>query len=1010
MTEINNRTISSHDGKVHAVGTVILFLSFAVLIACICKSILSQILKNKFPVPFTVIVLIFGFIIGFIIAHIDVMDNDFLLGEKELREINPHMIYYIFLPLLIFDSSFNSQYYVIQPQILSAILLAGPGVLISISIVAVVAVYIFPYNWSWLVALMFGSILSATDPVAVVALLHVSGASISLASLIDLESLLNDGSAFVIFMILRDIIIGRCDSAQKVVIDTVKFTIGGSAFGFACGILAVIVLNRINNELEVEIISTFGLAYLIFYVADVELGVSAVLALVVMGLFMAKHKYCISSRVQIPMVNTWRIIIDFANILIFMITGIILAQSLVGTKATIVALDFGFSIVLYIALHVGRLLSVLIVSPLIHWSGVHLSWKEYTILTWSGLRGRRLLYFEKHVPFLGTPESETVLLQALIHMRKLTLNQLHKMKKEKQFSDVDWNLLNEYLPEKLVQKMDSERKTNVYRRFSITSDSFCSPSSTSCPTTTITDIEPKEIPNIHEMDYVPINVMLNQQDISHQDVVLSMIDFRPDDKEKNDNFRNELTIRFLTALSVDYEKQWYIGMIRRRTLYILIKSVEKAKHQHSLKLHWRLIVKSFRLSKWLLNLMRFDYIDWITKQFNKLLFDHIFLTIELILAFYSARTRMDNLRMQFPELASIDERIWHEVFQETHLYHVTAISMLLDLKQSYEICWRIHMTKRSAQMLLKYESKTITEIYETGMLGEKEYSYILGLIENKLFDLEFYRVRMPKGHVKAIENAFDLLLLFKSLPNNEKARWQMIMKAKHKWFQPGTILLRKGQRVFNAYLIARGIVQCKVDTMPIHYRSGNIVGIDALFSQNCVAHATYSVCGGLVEAYRIDATLLNQLLNDENLAPSIYREIALHVLSNHYQPRLKLNRLQLKLLLHKRAKFYWNQPEESIYFQENQQLFILSGNVMYLSNGQNSTYDAIQLQTFDKEAEVLFNRSTVAFSWTDDDEVFFAKDTNLAIDFSIQTLGLISNDLFYSVCSDGITESSEQRC
>ncbi|CAF4988841.1 unnamed protein product [Rotaria sp. Silwood1] len=893
------------------------------------------------------------------------MDNDFLLGEKELRALNPHMIYYIFLPLLIFDSSFNSQFYVIQPQILSAILLAGPGVLISISIVAVVAVYIFPYNWSWLVALMFGSILSATDPVAVVALLHDSGAS-------------------------------RCDSAQKVVIDTVKFTIGGSAFGFACGILAVIVLNRINNELEVEIISTFGLAYLIFYVADVELGVSAVLALVVMGLFMAKHKYCISSRVQIPMVNTWRIIIDFANILIFMITGIILAQSLVGTKATIVALDFGFSIVLYIALHVGRLLSVLIVSPLIHWSGVHLSWKEYTILTWSGLRG-------------STPESETVLLQALIHMRKLTLNQLHKMKKEKQFSDVDWNLLNEYLPEKLVKKMDSERKTNVYRRFSITSDSFCSPSSTTCPITTITDIESKEIPNIHEMDYVPINAMLNQQDISHQDVVLSMIDFRPDDKEKNDNFRNELTIRFLTALSVDYEKQWYIGMIRRRTLYILIKSVENAKHQHSLKLHWRLIVKSFRLSKWLLNLMRFDYIDWITKQFNKLLFDHIFLTIELILAFYSARTRMDNLRMQFPELASIDERIWHEVFQETHLYHVTAISMLLDLKQSYEICWRIHMTKRSAQMLLKYESKTITEIYETGMLGEKEYSYILGLIENKLFDLEFYRVRMPKGHVKAIENAFDLLLLFKSLPNNEKARWQTIMKAKHRWFQPGTILLRKGQRVFNAYLIARGIVQCKVDTMPIHYRSGNIVGIDALFSQNCVAHATYSVCGGLVEAYRIDATLLNQLLNDENLAPSIYREIALHVLSNHYQPRLKLNRLQLKLLLHKRAKFYWNQPEESIHFQENQQLFILSGNVMYLSNGQNSTYDAIQLQTFDKEAEVLFNRSTVAFSWTDDDEVFFAKDTNLAIDFSIQNLGLISNDLFYSVCSDGITESSEQR-
>jgi NhaP-type Na+/H+ or K+/H+ antiporter len=163
--------------------------------------------------------------------------------------------------------------------------------------------------------------------------------------------------------------------------------LGGPAFGLACGILAVIILNLVNNELEVEIISTFGLAYLIFYVADVELGVSAVLALVVMGLFMSKHKYCISSHVHTPMANTWSIIIDVANILIFMITGIILAHSLIGTKATIVALDFGFSLILYLALHVGRLLSIIILYPFIRWSGVDLSWKEYIVLTWSGLRG-----------------------------------------------------------------------------------------------------------------------------------------------------------------------------------------------------------------------------------------------------------------------------------------------------------------------------------------------------------------------------------------------------------------------------------------------------------------------------------------------------------------------------------------------------------------------------------------------------------------------------------------------
>jgi NhaP-type Na+/H+ or K+/H+ antiporter len=123
-------------------------------------------------------------------------------------------------------------------------------------------------------------------------------ASKSLTALIDLESSLNDGFIFVIFMNFQDIVIRRNDSAKKIVINITKFTLsvnenfiiiircdgsipnspilGGLAFGLAWNILAVIILNLVNNELEVEILSTFALAYLIFYVADIELGVSAV--------------------------------------------------------------------------------------------------------------------------------------------------------------------------------------------------------------------------------------------------------------------------------------------------------------------------------------------------------------------------------------------------------------------------------------------------------------------------------------------------------------------------------------------------------------------------------------------------------------------------------------------------------------------------------------------------------------------------------------------------------------
>lgn len=216
----------SPNTREHKTGVVILFLSAAVLLACTCKLILSQFLKNRLPVPFTVIVLILGFIIGTIIAHIDGKGNSFIHGEQQLKQINPHLIYYIFLPLLIFDSAFNNHFHVVRQQIVAAILLAGPGVLISMTTIALCGTYIFPYKWSWLESFMFGSILSATDPIAVVALLHDSGASKSLAALIDLESLLNDGSAFVIFMIFLDIVAGGSNSAKKIIVDIVKFTIG----------------------------------------------------------------------------------------------------------------------------------------------------------------------------------------------------------------------------------------------------------------------------------------------------------------------------------------------------------------------------------------------------------------------------------------------------------------------------------------------------------------------------------------------------------------------------------------------------------------------------------------------------------------------------------------------------------------------------------------------------------------------------------------------------------------
>ncbi|CAF1677041.1 unnamed protein product, partial [Adineta ricciae] len=79
-----------------------------------------------------------------------------------------------------------------------------------------------------------------------------------------------------------------------------------------------------------------------------------------------------------------------------------------------------------------------------------------------------------------------------------------------------------------------------------------------------------------------------------------------------------------------------------------------------------------------------------------LFFDHIFQTIELTLSFHSTKTRLDNIGLQFPELGNLNERIMDEICDEAKTYQINAMYILLDLKQSYRLCWIVQMTRRCA--------------------------------------------------------------------------------------------------------------------------------------------------------------------------------------------------------------------------------------------------------------------------------------------------------------------------
>ncbi len=199
----------------------------------------------------------------------------------------------------------------------------------------------------------------------------------------------------------------------------------------------------------------------------------------------------------------------------------------------------------------------------------------------------------------ATEDSQTVLSQALEHMRRHTFSRLLRMKQDEKFAVVDWTIFNGYLPETLLENFEVEANSPV-KRCSLPSRVSMHQQSRTNSNNPVTSLE---------MD---TSVSLNNPDEKHRQKI-----------------RNQLVVRFLTAMSIDYEKQWHLGKIRRRTLDILIKSVEKAKDECSLQLHWQLLVKSFRLPFLLRHLIKFSYFDLMNKCTNRLLFDHIIQTIEL---------------------------------------------------------------------------------------------------------------------------------------------------------------------------------------------------------------------------------------------------------------------------------------------------------------------------------------------------------------------------------------------
>jgi len=262
--------------------------------------------------------------------------------------------------------------------------LATIGLLISTFLVGVSSWWIlgalgFHIDLIW--CLLFGSLISPTDPIAVLAILKTASAPESLETKIAGESLFNDGVAVVVFIVLLSIAAGGGEATVAHIATLfVEEAVGGAVFGLATGYLAFLMLRSVDNY-TVEILITLALVTGGYAVAG-AIHVSGPIAMVVCGLLIGNHgrALAMSDKTREHLDTFWELVDEILNAVLFVLIGFEVLVLSFSSDIIIAGVIMIFVILL------ARFISVAIPVTLLRASHQFTS-GVISILTWGGLRG-----------------------------------------------------------------------------------------------------------------------------------------------------------------------------------------------------------------------------------------------------------------------------------------------------------------------------------------------------------------------------------------------------------------------------------------------------------------------------------------------------------------------------------------------------------------------------------------------------------------------------------------------
>lgn len=335
-----------------------------VVIELLLIALVAALLTKRLRQPYTIGLVIVGLVLG-------------VFQIFEPIPLSKELVLTLFLPPLLFEGALHIRFDMLRKRwsIISGMALLGT----LVTTVAVGAAMHFLLGMSWPVSLLLGAIVAPTDPVSVLATFKEAGTDRELSTIIESESLLNDGVAVVLYTVLLAAVGGEAITAVAGLGEFIRIAGGGIAVGFVIGTISNRFLRDMDDYL-IEVMVTLVLAYGAFLLAE-SLHLSGVLAVAVAGLAVGNCPLVceVPPEKTSEVVVFWEVAVFLLNSLLFLLMGFALnpAHFLRDVLASVVVVG-------------GMIVSRAVMSYGLGAIGVarrRLLWSWSHVIFWGGLRG-----------------------------------------------------------------------------------------------------------------------------------------------------------------------------------------------------------------------------------------------------------------------------------------------------------------------------------------------------------------------------------------------------------------------------------------------------------------------------------------------------------------------------------------------------------------------------------------------------------------------------------------------